>query len=112
MSIQNKFREIFGISQNPTPLVQLHPELFTAVKQIADENGRSINEVTNEPRSQRTARPPASSEQPANLAAAHAPRTRNHGVNLAGTVQSTNRTAPLHFDQHGQISREKHLVQI
>ena len=48
MSIQNKFREIFGISQNPTALVQLHPELFTAVKQIADENGRSINEVANE----------------------------------------------------------------
>ena len=48
MSMHRKFREILGIRQAPTALVQLRPELLTAVAEIAEQNGRSIGEITNE----------------------------------------------------------------
>ncbi|MCA9923554.1 MAG: helix-turn-helix transcriptional regulator [Anaerolineales bacterium] len=48
MSIKKRVHEILGISQNPPALIQLHPDLFTAVAQIAVENGRTIHDVANE----------------------------------------------------------------
>jgi len=48
MPITKRFREIIGISQNPTAFIQLHPDLLTAVTQIATENGRSVSDVANE----------------------------------------------------------------
>lgn len=46
--MHRKFREIFGISQDPSAFVQLRPELLTAVTEIAAQNGRSVGEITNE----------------------------------------------------------------
>lgn len=46
--MHRKFREILGISQDPSAFVQLRPELLTAVTEIAAQNGRSIGEITND----------------------------------------------------------------
>ena len=48
MSIHKRFREILGVSQNPSAFVQLRPELLTAVEEIAAQNGRAIGDVANE----------------------------------------------------------------
>lgn len=48
MSIHRKFREILGIGQTRSAFVQLHPELLTAVEDIAAQNGRTVVEVANE----------------------------------------------------------------
>jgi DNA-binding CsgD family transcriptional regulator len=48
MSILKLFREILGVPHNPASLIQLRPELLTAVEEIASQNGRTIGEVANE----------------------------------------------------------------
>jgi DNA-binding CsgD family transcriptional regulator len=48
MSIHNLFREILGVSQPAASLVQLRPELLTAVEEIAARDGRSVGEVAND----------------------------------------------------------------
>jgi len=46
--MHRKFREILSIRQNRPALVQLRPELLTAVTEIAAQNGRSVGEIANE----------------------------------------------------------------
>lgn len=46
--MHKKFRTILGLSEDPTALVQLRPDLLTAVSAIAAQDGRSIGEVVNE----------------------------------------------------------------
>ncbi|MFQ5399278.1 MAG: response regulator transcription factor [Anaerolineae bacterium] len=48
MSIHIKLREILGVTQNPSALVQLRPDLLTAVEEIAAQHGRPIGEVAND----------------------------------------------------------------
>ena len=48
MSIQNKFREILGIGNNPAAFVQLRSELIPAIEKIAARDGRTISEITND----------------------------------------------------------------
>ena len=48
MPIHKLFREILGVSQNPATLVQLRPELLTAVEEIATQSNRTLGEVANE----------------------------------------------------------------
>ena len=46
--MHRKFRELLGIHQDPVAMVQLRPELLTAVTEIAVQNGRTIGDITNE----------------------------------------------------------------
>lgn len=46
--MHTKFRKILGIKENPSVLVQLRPELFSAVTKIAAQNGRSVGEIAND----------------------------------------------------------------
>jgi DNA-binding CsgD family transcriptional regulator len=48
MSIHKLFREILGVPHNPASLIQLRPELLTAVEKIAARDGRTIGEVAND----------------------------------------------------------------
>ena len=48
MSINHKIRELLGISQNPAALIQLRPELLTAVEKIAVRDGRTLGQVAND----------------------------------------------------------------
>lgn len=48
MSIHKLFRQILGVPHNPASLIQLRPELLTAVEKIAARDGRTIGEVAND----------------------------------------------------------------
>ncbi len=46
--MNRNLREILGISPHASTLVQLRPELLTAVTKIADHTGRTVGDITNE----------------------------------------------------------------
>ncbi|KAA3665439.1 MAG: hypothetical protein DWQ04_00665, partial [Chloroflexi bacterium] len=47
MTIRNTFRKLFGVSQDPFPLIKLRPELLTAIEEIAAREQTSVGAVVN-----------------------------------------------------------------
>lgn len=48
MSINQKIREILGLGENASPLIQLRPDLFHAVEKIALRDGLTIGQAAND----------------------------------------------------------------
>lgn len=48
MSINQKIREILGLGENASPLIQLRPDLFSAVEKIALRDGLTIGQAAND----------------------------------------------------------------